>query len=77
MKLNKKIILIIIIHIILIFIFSIINHFCLTKDDFKNGDTIDSFMDTFYHTLITHSSIGYGDIYPLSKRARIISSSMY
>ena len=69
-----KIFIIFIVHIIIIFIFSLINHFYLSPIDFNGGETISCFNDTLYHTLVTHASIGYGDISPKTKKARNIAT---
>lgn len=74
METNEKIKLIFSLHIIVIIIFYLINHYILTPDDFNGGSTINGSLDTLYHTIVTHASIGYGDISPKSKRARILAS---
>ena len=74
METNEKIKLIFSLHIIVIIIFYLINHYILTPDDFNGGNTINGRLDTLYHTIVTHASIGYGDISPKSKRARILAS---
>lgn len=37
-----------------------------------NDKTGKSWTDVLYFTAVTHSSTGYGDIYPLTKRARAL-----
>ena len=69
-----KILIIFFVHFIIIFLFSIINHFYLSPDDFNGGNTITCYNDTLYHTIITHASIGYGDISPKTNQARLVAS---
>ena len=60
-------------HLMIVFLFSIVYHYILTPADFSNGETITNYLDTLYYTLVTHTLLGYGDIYPKSKRARLVS----
>jgi len=54
-------------------------YFCRDYSNFngidKNEDKLlsDAFLNRFYFVLITFTTIGYGDITPKSKRARIIT----
>lgn len=69
-----RILIIIFVHFMIILLFSVINHFYLSPSDFNGGETITCYNDTLYHTIITHASIGYGDISPKTKLARLIAS---
>jgi voltage-gated potassium channel len=43
------------------------------RDDFGNVDTI---TDAFYYTVVTASTVGYGDIVPLSEQATLYTVSL-
>jgi len=58
-------------HLIVIIIFSLIYHYVLEPKDFSNGETLNNYMDTLYFTMVTHSTLGYGDIYPKTKIGRL------
>ena len=74
MIIDNKIRLIFFLHILVLIVFFFINHYILTPDDFNGGHTIKTKLDTLYHTMVTHASIGYGDISPKSSRARILAT---
>lgn len=60
-------------HFLVILIFSVIYYYYLIPEDFNSSDTLKGYIDTLYHTIITHASVGYGDIYPKTRRARLIT----
>lgn len=45
----------------------------LLREQFKSLKTI---TDAFYYTLVTYSTVGYGDIYPLTQQAKIFTVTM-
>lgn len=45
------------------------NHFKLNDPQSNN-----SLINTFYFTLVTHSTLGYGDIYPTSNLGKLVVS---
>lgn len=47
------------------------SHFYVPKDDSKTPKTMGA-ADIAYFTLVTHSGVGYGDIYPLTTTARVM-----
>jgi len=62
----------IILYIILSLVFAFI-YFQLEHDDFIGLNKTSDFYDYVYYSITTQTTIGYGDIAPISKRARIIS----
>jgi len=42
-------------------------------DQYNNLNKNSSFIDIFYFNISTLSSVGYGDIYPISQTAKLIS----
>jgi hypothetical protein len=71
---NLKIHKIFLIHVFVIILFYFINTIYLHPNDFKGGDTIKTNLDMLYHTIITHASIGYGDISPQTQKSRTIAT---
>ena len=65
----------IVISIILIFLFTIIYWSLGTNDNFSfnTSQTEVSFLDALYFTLVTQTTIGYGDISPKSQLMRFIT----
>lgn len=63
---------------VLILVMIILNLFlgvCLINSSGQNAYTgNESYFDLFYYTIITFSTIGYGDIVPLSRAAKIMSN---
>lgn len=63
-------------YILITLCFALILTFVLnSKEDFDGKNSydisIENFIENIYFGIITIASIGYGDIYPVSKRARI------
>lgn len=64
---------VLIMNMILLLIFSMIYYFL-----FKSGDHFhikykdESYLDSLYYTIVTQAFLGYGDIYPISKTAKIV-----
>ena len=58
-----------------ILLLSLIIHFFInTKNDWYGiEDKEISYLDSVYYTMVTFSTIGYGDITPKSNRAKIIT----
>ena len=48
-------------------------YFQMEHNDFKGLDETSDFFDYVYYSITTQTTIGYGDIAPISKRARRIS----
>ena len=71
--LKKKDINMVYAHLTLILVFSLIYHNFLTREDFNNGESMSSYLDTLYFTGVTHTSVGYGDISPKTTKARSIT----
>ncbi len=48
----------------------------IDRDGLQDRDPDDplSFIDVFYYTMVTITTVGYGDIVPITQRARLISS---
>ena len=65
----------IVISVILIFLFTIIYWSLGTNDNFSfnTSQTELSFLDALYFTLVTQTTIGYGDISPKSQLMRFIT----
>jgi len=59
-------------HLIIVFIFSGIYYYFLTPADFNGGEGLNNYIDYFYYTIVTHASVGYGDISPKTKKAKMI-----
>ena len=59
-------------------IFSAFLYSWVTDDDIKNlpKDPRERFMAIIYYTVTTSTSTGYGDIVPVSTRARVASMSV-
>ena len=73
-------------HIIVLIIFFMIYRYSLKKEDFfdlpEQNIEFDkfNFNDTniFYFTLVTHTTLGYGDLVPISKKGkRLVSFHMF
>lgn len=62
---------ILLVNIITIIIFSLIYHFILTPSHFSNPENHKTYIDTLYLTFVTHSTLGYGDIYPTTVYSKI------
>jgi len=75
LKLNRKKIQFLIINLSLIFIFALIYWLCGTQENFKilYSEPNLSYLDALYFSFITHSTIGYGDIVPISPLMRCIT----
>lgn len=61
-------------HLATIIIFSVLYHF-LAKGKFVGDDEDESFQNygsTLYYTIVTHFTIGYGDIYPKTPLLRFL-----
>jgi CBS domain containing-hemolysin-like protein len=68
------------VHVIVIIAMTLIITFAFDEDDFEgkqySGFNTDNIIENVYFSIITISSIGYGDIYPKSLGARIFVSLM-
>jgi voltage-gated potassium channel len=77
---NIKLLYITMINFGIILIMAIIITLFFDVNDFNgkqySGITFNSFIENFYYSTITISTIGYGDIYPITQRARIIVTIM-
>ena len=61
------------IHILIIFLVTIIHYFIANKkDNWSTGKKL-SLYDAFHFTLTTHTTVGYGDIYPVGTVNKIMS----
>lgn len=58
------------IHFIVAFVFSLIYKNLLTPEDFNGGEGLKTYTDHLYYSVVTHASVGYGDISPKTPRAR-------
>lgn len=61
-------------HFFIIIIFSGLYHTYLNPEDFNGGEGLKSYSDYFYYTVVTHASVGYGDISPKTRRAKMLVS---
>lgn len=59
-------------HLVIVLLFSGVYYQYLTPDDFNGGDGLKEYNDYLYFSVITHASVGYGDISPKSRRAKMI-----
>ena len=65
---------------VILIIFSVIFFFTCSDDEFNGLDEKDyktktnRFLLIFYYCFITSSTVGYGDIHPISIKSRIIAS---
>lgn len=58
----------------LLMTFTVINYMLgFNNKNFTLNDANSDFFTCFYHTLISQTTIGYGDTYPKSKEAKIIN----
>lgn len=75
LNLNKKNILCLAVNLLIILLFAIIYWIWGNKTHFKydSNEKNLSFLSAFYHSIITHSTIGYGDITPISPMMRFIT----
>ena len=55
-------------------VFSGLYYYLLTPDDFNGGEGLKSYNDYFYYTIVTHASVGYGDISPKTRKAKMLVS---
>ena len=58
-------------NIIICLLFAFIYYNLRFNDNFHGLDCNSSIIDAFYFSLTTHSTIGYGDIYPKTSPARL------
>ena len=59
-------------HSSIVIVFSIVYYFLLKPRDFNGGEGLKNYIDYFYFTMVTHTSVGYGDISPKTKKARLL-----
>ena len=57
-------------HLCILIFFSIVYFNYLTSDDFNSSDKLENYSDYLYFSVITHSSVGYGDISPKTPKAK-------
>tara|TARA_A100001015_G_C14499612_1_gene522474 strand:+ start:53 stop:340 length:288 start_codon:yes stop_codon:yes gene_type:complete len=62
-------------HMLLVIIFSGVYYESLSPDDFNGGEGLKNYSDYLYFTIVTHASVGYGDISPKTKKAKILVST--
>ena len=60
------------INICIIFVFTLLYYFLLTPEDFNSKNKMNGFIDNLYFSIITHATIGYGDISPKSKFGKLL-----
>lgn len=61
-----------IINIVFIIFFSVIYYYLKDNNNFTGLDSSSSFLDCFYFSFTTMSTVGYGDISPNSSTSKII-----
>lgn len=62
-----------VLHLGLIFVITLIHYFVANKkENWSTGKKL-SFSDAFHFTLTTHTTVGYGDLYPVGPVNKIIS----
>jgi voltage-gated potassium channel len=57
-------------HLIIVIVFSRLYYIYLKPEDFNGGEGLKTYNDYLYFTVVTHASIGYGDISPKSRKAK-------
>ena len=62
-------------HLVIVLLFTFVYAYYLTPEDFIGGEQLNDISDYLYFSVITHASVGYGDILPKTKRAKIIVTS--
>lgn len=60
------------VHFIVAFVFSLIYYNYLTPEDFNGGEGLNCYTDHLYYSIVTHASVGYGDISPKTRRAKLL-----
>ena len=65
---------------LIIFFFTLIYFFTCNDDDFKgldkknyNNNPLERFINLFYFSCVTSSTIGYGDIHPFTTKTKLIA----
>tara|TARA_Y100000590_G_scaffold382967_1_gene453314 strand:- start:424 stop:708 length:285 start_codon:yes stop_codon:yes gene_type:complete len=59
-------------HLFIVMVFSGLYYYYLTPEDFNGGEGLNDYTDYFYYTVVTHASVGYGDISPKTKKAKML-----
>jgi|SaaInlStandDraft_5_1057022.scaffolds.fasta_scaffold05920_4 uncharacterized membrane protein len=59
---------------LIVIIFMAMVYKYIGKDHFNHNNSLNSFSDYLYYSIITHVSIGYGDISPKTQLARRVVS---
>ena len=58
---------------LLVLLTGVLLHYFAIRDPADGGGALDALTDAFYFSLITMSTIGYGDITPISPTAKVIA----
>ena len=61
-------------HLVIVLFFSFCYFFLLKPEDFNGGEGLKKYDDYLYYSIVTHASVGYGDISPKTRKARTIVS---
>lgn len=48
-------------------------YWILDQDDEEEHFGFDSYVDAYYFSVVTSSSVGYGDLLPLTKKAKVLN----